>query len=145
MQTKLAQDATLARTMNLQGAEQALPVKVPTWSNTREREHGQRWQVVSVLPHDKSERHASILQDVELELCKKFGGFTSNATQGGWLKDGKLTKEESTTFNVSFSDPADVEVARQLFTLAGLLLGNDWIHIECHTFTAQHTRARSYS
>jgi hypothetical protein len=138
-------DAHLARSMNLTGSEQAQPAAIPNWSNTREREHGQRWQVVGILPHDQSARHLSILQDVELELCKKFGGFTSNATQGGWLHEGKIIKDKSTTFNVSFSDPADVEEARQLFTLAGLLLGQDWIHIECHTFTAQHTRARSYS
>jgi hypothetical protein len=125
MQDKLKTDAFKARTLNLQGAEQAKPAPIPNWFNSRERETGERFKIVCI------------------ELCKRFGGYTAHDTRGGWLHDGKLVKEESTTFETSFVNEADVESAREVFTLAGLLLGNDWIHIECHTFQALHTKAQS--
>jgi hypothetical protein len=136
MQDKLKTDAFKARTLNLQGAEQAKPAPIPNWFNSRERETGERFKIVCTMPHkSKSRRHIDIIGDLELELCKRFGGYTAHDTRGGWLHDGKLVKEESTTFETSFVNEADVESAREVFTLAGLLLGNDWIHIECHTFT----------
>ena len=112
------------------------------WFNSRKRETGKRYNVRAVLPHNGSAEHLALIENIKIQLCADFGGFTSNASNGGWLEDGQLIEEESITFNVSFTDAADTEKARQLFTVAGLLLGNDWIHIELSTFSAMHTKAK---
>ena len=83
-----------------------------------------------------------MVKSLKLELARKFGGFSSNVSNGGWVEDGELMEEESITFNVSFPDFDSIEVARELFTWTGQAMGNDWIHIELDTFEALHTKAK---
>ena len=112
------------------------------WFNSRPRETGKRYKMVCTMPAGNEDRTLAILDDLRLEMCKRFGGWTEHASAGGWLFEGKLVKEESITFETSFINRVDIESAREMFTTAGLLLGNDWIHIECHTFDAMHTKAQ---
>tara|TARA_R110000772_G_scaffold84378_2_gene178152 strand:+ start:83 stop:439 length:357 start_codon:yes stop_codon:yes gene_type:complete len=114
------------------------------WFNSRQRESGNRYKVTAIMQADGSAYHNDIIRNLKIELSHKWGGFSSNATQGGWVDDtGKLMEEDNITFNVSFTDIEDIDKARGVFTVAGLLLSQDWIHIECSQFDAGHTKAIS--
>lgn len=155
MQDKLKYGIQAHRTMSHAGEQAAADTRprdvgtgepIETWFTSRERESGERTRITAVIANMRADRltePASIEKALATELAKRFGGFTVDQITGGWVDaSGEFHLESGLRWIVSFEPSAErVEAARESFTLAGLMLGEEWVHIEAETVDAHHTRA----
>jgi hypothetical protein len=148
MQDKLKYGIKAHRTMSHTGEQAAADTGEPieTWFSSRERESGERTRITAVVANMRADRltsPASVENALATELAKRFGGFTVDQITGGWVDEsGEFHLESGLRWIVAFEPAADkLEKARELFTVAGVMLGEDWVHIEAETVDAHHTRA----
>ncbi len=155
MQDKLKYGVEAHRTMGFRGESPAADTRprdvvtgepINTWWSSRERESGQRVKITAVLPSLKLanlQNPSTIEYNLGKELSDRYGGFSVREQVGGWVENGELLIEAGLVFDVSFVHaPGRVDKVRELFTVAGLLAGQTWVHIEQSKIEALHTKAQ---
>lgn len=109
-------------------------------------ETGNRYKVTAVVSNLSNPIWAPVRHDLAEALNGAFGGFTVSTCTGGWRhEDGRTVVESGQRYEVSFERAADIELARQLFAIAGRRIGEKWVHVEVSTYDARHTRCESVS
>ncbi len=79
---------------------------------------------------------------LESDLCRNFGGWTVTPKIGGWQPSATLeVVGEGFIYDVSFGPSERAQAtASDLFAEAGKRMGETWVHMELHEFTAMHRR-----
>ncbi len=93
-----------------------------------------RQKILAHLP-----RRSTVLEHL---LSENFGGWTLTPKIGGWKPStGPSVVEEGFIYDVSFEPSGvDQEIAIALFREAGKRMGETWVHMELHEFTAMHRK-----
>ena len=103
---------------------------------------GLRVSVRCPIPHIQLPRNTDRRRQFEADLCKYFGGFTSQSFSGGWVSpSGELMIEKGRIYDVSGElSTFETDLARMLICKLGMDLGEQWMHIEVHHFQALHSK-----
>ena len=106
------------------------------------REKGKREALRVVLPIDISNIPQRVILDrLEGEIAREFGGFTVTFGTGGWIDGVKLLTEHNAILEVSYvPGKGRRKIALAYFQKAGRALGQEWLHIERRTFRAEHRK-----
>lgn len=85
--------------------------------------------------------HPAVIEALELDLATAFGGFTRYPMLGIWNNEnGTIEREAGCIYEVSFKHETAIERATYMFRVAGRAMGEIWVHIERHEFTAMHAQ-----
>jgi hypothetical protein len=113
-----------------------------------EKETGRRVKITALIPETaETEQWQAAIDLLEFNLMMVFGGFTWQPFNGGWMNDqGDFIRDHGRAYLVSFEQAktdkgrADYERAIRLFQETGRAIGEEWLHIEVSSFSAEHTK-----
>ena len=89
------------------------------------------------LPNGR--KHPAVIQALETALATGFGGFTRYPMLGVWNNENNtIEREAGNIYEVSFEFEHLCQLAAYQFRLAGRHMGETWVHLERHEFTAMH-------
>lgn len=109
-----------------------------------ERESGSRVFVECCLPVGVNPADGGdVLYDLERELSRIAGGWTSHEGRGGWRgPDGVEMIERIYVYKVSVITQPEAKLCVAAFITAGRQLGQEWTHITSGIEYAEHTKTR---
>lgn len=119
------------------------PLPIPPKPRIYEYNVGPRTMIRCCLPNIQWDEYEHVRADLERRLRERYGGFTRYPMVGGWVNTaGEPMAEDGYIYEVSFRSP-DGQSSYNLhaiFADAGWRIGEEWVHIERHDFSAAHVK-----